>query len=87
MFIGGHFRNAILSSYVSLGNDPADNVSFMTGSDCPHAVNKWTCAFLSPTNCSVPTSIITTCHTFKCVLNCLPDTELASAVFTSASTD
>jgi len=87
MFIRGHFQNAIVSSYVSLGNDPADNVSFMTGSDCPEAVNKWTCAFLSPTNCSVPTSIITTCRTFKCVLNCLPDTEMASAVFTSASTD
>jgi len=87
MTIRGHFRNAILSSYVSLGNDPLDNVSFMTGSDCPHAVNKWTCAFLSPTNCSIPTSVITTCRSFKCVLNCLPDTEQASAVFTSATTD
>lgn len=46
-------KQGITAIYVSHKNDPFDNTAFITGSDCPCILNKWECAFLAPTNCSI----------------------------------
>ena len=75
---------AITAMYVSSQNSIRYSASFITESDCPTTVNKWECAFLPLTNCSLPT-LITNCTGVDCVLNSVPDTQHVSIVFDSAS--
>jgi hypothetical protein len=56
----------ILQPYVSRSNNPLENTAFITGADCPNETNKWSCAFLSSTNCTLP-SLVTDCHSTNCI--------------------
>lgn len=40
--------------------------AFVTESDCPNSVNKWTCAFLPMTNCTTP-DVVTQCKDQQCL--------------------
>jgi hypothetical protein len=59
-------RNIPLSMYISQSNQPGDNAQFITGLMCPNEINKWECAFLPTTNCSIP-DVVTDCESFNCV--------------------
>lgn len=60
------FPYVIVAPYVSISNDPLENTAFIKGSDCPNELNKWHCAFLPATNCSIP-SIVSECRGDHCV--------------------
>ena len=77
-------KQGITAIYVSHKNDPLDNTGFITGSDCPHTLNKWECAFLAPTNCSIP-AILTNCSVHECVQQVVPSTFYFSLVFDSGT--
>jgi hypothetical protein len=77
-------KQGITAIYVSHKNDPLDNTGFITGSDCPHTLNKWECAFLAPTNCSIP-AIVTNCSVHECVQQVVPSTFYFSVVFDSGT--
>jgi hypothetical protein len=77
------FRYAILAPYVSLSNDPMQDTAFIKGSDCPHELNKWHCAFLRSTNCSFP-SLVSDCRSDHCIP---PVNYDAGAVYTHADRD
>jgi len=77
-------KQGITAIYVSHKNDPLDNTGFITGSDCPHTLNKWECAFLAPTNCSIP-AILTNCSVHECVQQVVPSTFYFSVVFDSGT--
>jgi hypothetical protein len=82
-----HFVNhieypfAVQQIYSSSSNNVNDNTAFMTGSDCPKTVNKFECAFIPMTNCTIPTSL-TSCKEKNCVRN-IKETRL---FYTNAST-
>ncbi len=73
-------KQGITAIYVSHKNNPFDNTAFITGSDCPCILNKWECAFLAPTNCSIPT-IVTNCSVDECVQQIVPSTFYFTLVF------
>ena len=77
-------KQGITVIYVSHKNDPLDNTGFITGSDCPHTLNKWECAFMAPTNCSIP-AILTNCSVHECVQQVVPSTFYFSLVFDSGT--
>jgi len=79
-------KQGITAIYVSHKNDPLDNTAFITGSDCPHTINKWECAFLAPTNCSIPTAL-TSCTSDNCVTEDIPTSFYFSVVFDSCTVD
>jgi hypothetical protein len=60
------FPNLILQPYVSRSNNPNENTAFITGKDCLNQTNKWLCAFLPSTNCTLP-SIVTDCNSTNCI--------------------
>ena len=59
MALYGYARRkyTISMPYISRRNEPMEESNFATSSMCPHVKNKWLCAFLPPTNCSVPDSV------------------------------
>lgn len=75
---------AVTAMYVSLQNKAEDSTAFITGTDCPHKINKWECAFLRTTNCPLPTRI-TNCTGDNCVINSASDTRWSTAIFDAAS--
>jgi hypothetical protein len=77
------FPFSILAPYVSISNDPLENTAFIKGSDCPNELNKWNCAFLPTTNCSLP-SLVTDCRTDHCIP---PVNYDAGALYTHAAPD
>lgn len=77
------FPYAVVAPYVSISNDPLQNTAFIKGSDCPSEFNKWHCAFLPTTNCSLP-SVVTDCRTDHCIP---PVNYDAGAVYTHADRD
>jgi hypothetical protein len=77
------FPYSILAPYVSISNDPLQNTAFIKGSDCPNEFNKWLCAFLPTTNCSLP-SVVTDCRSDHCIP---PVNYDAGAVYTHADRD
>lgn len=77
---------AITGVYVSSANSVNDSTSFISAEDCPDVVNKWECAFLPVTNCSLPRSV-THCTGENCVVSGVRDTIMSSAIFNSASED
>lgn len=62
----GYHPYAVRSFYVTSSNKLNEGTGFTSPGDCPTLVNKWICAFLATTNCSVPLSI-TNCSTHNCV--------------------
>jgi len=81
----GHIPFSVFSIYVSYQNDPNDSPAFITGSDCPAILNKWECAFLKTTNCSLP-KLLTDCRGSQCV-RALPEAVSTTVLFDSASKD
>ena len=60
---------AIFSTYDSNTNLPTESVMYANPSLCPDIVNKWHCAFMVVTNCTLPT-VVTKCFSPN---NCWPD--------------
>ena len=75
---------AVSAVYVSNENSVHDSTSFITAEDCPNIVNKWECAFLPITNCTLP-SVVSNCQGHDCVLNVVDDSIGVTAVFDKAS--
>jgi hypothetical protein len=74
----GMYPYLILQPYVSRSNDPQENTAFIKGTDCPNQTNKWLCAFLPSTNCTLP-SLVTDCHS----KNCIPEDNFQFTTFYS----
>lgn len=56
---------SVFGMHVSTENNPREEMTFISAADCVR-VNRWTCAFLPTTNCTIP-DIITKCNTSECV--------------------
>jgi hypothetical protein len=78
-------RFAVNAIYVSKANDPAQSTPFISGEDCPTLKNKWECAFLPTTNCSLP-SFLKDCNTTNCIEK-YEDTTYFTAIFSNFSED
>jgi hypothetical protein len=74
---------AVKQIYSSLSNNVNDSSAFMSGSDCPKTVNKFECAFIPMTNCTIPTSV-TSCKGKDCVAK-IKSTEGFDIFYDSAS--
>jgi hypothetical protein len=48
---------AVKQIYSSISNNVNDSTAFVSGSDCPKILNKFECAFIPMTNCTMPTSL------------------------------
>ena len=72
MALYGYARKkyAILAPYISKTSKENEDTIFAPGSMCPHTKNKWNCAFLPSTNCSMPTSV-TNCKDTECLAKAL----------------
>jgi hypothetical protein len=75
----------ITSIYVSNSNFVNQSTAFISSEDCPTLKNRWECAFLPTTNCSLPT-FIKDCFSQNCVSQ-YPDSTYFSVVFTNMSDD
>ena len=51
-------RYTISSPYISKTNSPYEDTIFSPGGSCDTEKNKWLCAFLPTTNCSIPLAIV-----------------------------
>ena len=60
MALYGYARRkyAISAPYITRGNDLKEESNFATSEACPDKKNKWLCAFLASTNCSMPKSVV-----------------------------
>lgn len=73
---------AISAVYVSRSNTLDEDTGFIQSkTDCPHLRNKWECAFLPTTNCTLP-HFITNCTKEGCIAD-LGDTMYFSTIITS----
>jgi hypothetical protein len=88
--LGMHYLNhiyypfAVKQIYSSYSNDFNDSTAFITGSDCPKIFNKFECAFIPMTNCTIPTSV-SSCKTKNCVHG-IKSTKAFDVFYTNAST-
>jgi hypothetical protein len=78
-----HMKYGISSVYVSKSNKVTEDTPFISSADCPTLKNKWECAFLPTTNCTLP-SFIQNCDTENCI-ETFEDTSYFSAIFTNFS--
>ena len=77
------YPNSVTAVYVSSENLPTDSTSFISAQDCPKLINKWECAFLPTTNCTIP-EVVTHCKGTNCVIHAVQDISFSSAMFDSA---
>lgn len=47
--------------YSTRTGKPTDNFNFVGSQECPGKINRWDCLFLPQTNCSMPTSVVSSC--------------------------
>eukprot|EP01034_Spumella_vulgaris_P030778 gene30778-38042_t len=74
---------AVMGSHVSTSNSLLDDSAFISGADCAHTLDRWECAFLRLTNCSMPSYLTSnTTHNF---VTKLPETVHFSILFDSAT--
>jgi hypothetical protein len=74
----------IVHFYVTRSNFLNESNGFISSpSDCPHLKNKWECAFLPTTNCSLP-SFLKDCHSRDCIQQ-FPDSQYYSVLFSNYS--
>jgi hypothetical protein len=78
-----NLRYGITYIHVPRSGSGAELTCFMSLEDCANKTNKWNCAFLPATNCTLP-SFLQNCSTQACMQQ-YPDTESFSSVFTNFS--
>lgn len=61
-FAQSEYPYAIKIMYTSQNNSANYTTAFISSDDCPNVVNRWRCAFLRTSNCSLPVTLRSSCY-------------------------